>query len=168
METFDIDNVTSPQSMSFLFHFSMWWRIFYGTVRVVLGFILLKLIGTPFTDILYSVMSYEVTEDPSDVVFQFIHRILEDNSFTVTYFVAAYLLFWGAMDIILSTLLLRHKLWAFPMSLALMGFFILYEIYRVIHTKSAVLLCLIIVGIGILYLIYNEYEVLRKKKLSNS
>lgn len=164
METFDIEDVTSPQSMSFLFHFSMLWKIFYGAVRVVLGFILLKLIGTPFTELFYSVMSYEVTEDPTDALFQFIQRILEDNSFTVTYFVAAYLLFWGTIDILFSVLLLKHKLWAFPMSMALMGLFILYEIYRVIHTKSAILLGLIILGIGILYLIYNEYEVLKKQK----
>lgn len=164
METFDIEDVTSPQSMSFLFHFSMWWKIFYGAARIFLGFILLKLIGTPFSELFASVMSYEVAEDPTDVIFQFLHRVLEDNSFTVTYFVAAYLLFWGTIDVVFSILLLRHKLWAFPMSMALMGLFILYEIYRVIHTKSAILLTLIILGIGILYLIYNEYEVLKKQK----
>ena len=166
-ETFDPEDVTSPESMSFLFHISMWWKIFYGTARVVLGFVLLKLIGTPFNELLYSIMSHEVTNDSTDVVFQFVYQLIEDHSFTVTYFVATYLLFWGAIDIVFSILLLRHKLWAFPMSLVLMGSFILYEIYRVIHTKSLILLTLILLGLAILYLIYNEYQVLRKKQITS-
>jgi len=160
-EIFDVDDVTSPKSMSFLFHISMWWKIFYGSVRVALGFVLLKLIGTPFNDIFYSLMSHELSTDSTDVAFQFLYRFTEDHSFTVTYFIAIYLLFWGAIDIVFSTLLLRHKLWAFPLSLFLMGFFILYEIYRVIHTRSLILLSLILLGLAILYLIYNEYQTLR-------
>lgn len=162
METFDVDDVTSPESMSFLFHISMWWKIFYGAVRVALGFVLLKLIGTPFNDIFYSLMSHELSTDKTDVVFQFIFRLIENHSFTVTYFIAAYLLFWGVLDILFSVLLLRRKLWAFPMSMILMGLFIVYEIYRVIHTKSLILLALIFVGIGVLYLIDVEYLRLKK------
>lgn len=159
---FDIENVTSPQSLSFLFHLSMWWKIVYGGIRVVLGFVLLKLIGMPFNDIFYSLMSHEISTDATDVVFQFIYSILEDHSFTVTYFVASYLLFWGAMDIFLSILLLRHKIWAFPMTMILMSIFILYEIYRVIHTQSLILLTLIFLGFGILYVIDEEYKRLKK------
>jgi len=161
MENFNADDVTSPESMSFLFHLSMWWKILYGFIRVILGFILLKLIGTPFSDIFYSLMSHELSTDATDVVFQFVYHLMEDHSFTVTYFIASYLLFWGLLDIFLSTLLLRHKLWAFPTAMILMSLFISYEIYRVIHTQSLVLLGFIFLGFGILYLIDDEYRRLK-------
>ena len=48
---------------SLFFHVSMWWRIFYGTIRVSLSFVLFKLVGTPFTDVLAMVMNHETSED---------------------------------------------------------------------------------------------------------
>jgi len=163
MEKFEPDNINSPTSISFLFHISMWWRIFYGTVRIILASILIKLVGTPFTEILSRMMSHELSQDPTDVLFQFLYRLIEDHSFTVTYFVAAYLFFWGAIDIVLSLLLLRHKLWAFPVSITIMLIFTFYEVYRVIHTQSRVLLLLILLDTCIIYLIYREYNILQKR-----
>lgn len=163
METFDLENVGSPESISFLFHISMWWKILYGSIRIIIGVILLNLIGTPFIDIFSSLMSHEVATDPNDPLYQFVYNILENHSFTVTYFVSIYLLFWGVIDIVFSVLLLRHKLWAFPFSIVMMGMFTTYEIYRVIHTKSLILLSLILLSLGIMYLIYNEYRILEKK-----
>lgn len=163
MEKFDVDQVNSPSSISFLFHISMWWRIFYGTIRIILASILIKLVGTPLTDIFARLMSHELEQDPNDALFQFIYNILEDHSFTVTYFLAAYLFFWGAIDVVLSLFLLRHKLWAFPVSIVLMTLFIIYEIYRVCHTHSKILLLLIILDSFIIYLIYREYKILSKK-----
>ena len=152
--------------LSTLFHFSMWWRIFYGSIRIVLGFVLLKMVGTPFTEIFYSLMSHEITEDPKDAIFQMLYSIIEDHSFTVTYFIAAYLLFWGVIDVALSILLLRHKLWAFHTSMVLITLFILYEMYRVTHTHSFILILVIIVDLVILYLINDEYHALRTQQIS--
>jgi len=171
MDSFDPENVGSPESISFLFNVSMWWKIFYGCIRVWMGLILLKHVGTSFTDIFSAMMSHEIITDPNDVVYQFIYQVLEDHSFTVTYFVALYLLFWGIIDIVFSGLLLKHVMWAFPVSITLMSSFVCYEIYRVIHTKSVILLCFIILGMGIIFLVYDEYLILRRKQiitLSNS
>ncbi|MCF7815636.1 MAG: DUF2127 domain-containing protein [Candidatus Pacebacteria bacterium] len=162
MEQFDSNDVTSPKSVSFLFHLSMWWRIFYGFIRIVLGFILLNHIGSSFTDILTSVMAHEIVQDPADVLFLFIYQLIENHSFTVTYFVSCYLLFWGSIDIFLSSLLLKHKLWAFPVSMVLIALFIVYGIFRLTHTHSLVLLSVIIADIIILYLIHKEHYNLKK------
>lgn len=165
METFDPEDVGSPQSMSFLFHLSMWWKILYGCIRIAIAVILFNLIGTSFIDLFSKIMSHEIATDPSDFLYQFVYRILENHSFTITYFVVIYLLFWGMIDIVFSVLLLRHKLWAFPFSLVMMSLFTIYEVYRVIHTKSLILLSLILLSIGIMYLIYNEYRNLKKKHI---
>ena len=106
-----------------LFKYSMWWRIFYGTLRVILGLALLKVIGVLFTDIIYKMMSHEIIEDPSDLFFNIINSFFQSHPFSITYFLSAYLIFWGIIDIVLSINLLRHKIWAFSISLYFIGFF---------------------------------------------
>lgn len=158
-------DLTSPKSISLFFHASMWWRIFYGSLRLLLGFVLLKVVGSTFTDVLVSVMSHELVEDPYDAIFQFLYTLFEDHSFTITYFVAGYLLFWGTIDILLSILLLKHKLWAFPVSIGLILVFIGYSMLRLAHTHSLVLAGVIVIDTIILYLIYREYTLLKIGRL---
>lgn len=155
----------SPQKVSFVFLLSMWWRIFYGVLRIILGFVLLKLVGSSFTDLLTTLMTHEITLDPTDALFQFIYTLIEDHSFTVTYFVAAYLLFWGTIDVVLSVQLLRNKLWAFPVSMWLMILFVLYATYRVLHTHSLLLLGVIVLDIFIINIVYQKYRLLKKREV---
>ena len=158
-----VDDINHPgtRRYSAFFRISMWWRIVYGLIRIVLSLILLKLIGSSYTDILASLMHHEVTEDANDFIFQTVYALLEDHSFTVTYFVAGYLFFWGCIDVFLSIFLLRHKLWAFPVSITLISLFILYSVFRLAHTHSLVLLSVICIDIAILYLINYEYKKLK-------
>lgn len=141
-----------------LFRYGMWWRIFYGFLRVVLGLVLSKQIDVSFHELLYKVMSYELTEDPSDILFQSVSTFLQVHPFTVTHFLALYLIFWGCVDVVLSAFLLRHKLWAFPLSLTLIAFFILYEFYRLLHVFSWALLSVIVLDMVIFWLINREYK----------
>ena len=144
-----------PQSQAF--KIGMWWRIFYGFLRLILGAVAIKLINVPFQDILYTVMSHELTEDSTDVLFQVLNSFLINHPLAITTFVPIYLIFWGLVDIILSINLLKHNLWAFPVSLYLIGFFVLYELIRLYQTHSLLLLCVIIIDIIVFILIRNEY-----------
>ncbi len=147
------------------FRIGMWWRILYGSLRLILGGIMLKFfIGTPFSELLFRALSHEVVEDPTDIFFQFLYFIFENHSFTVTYFVASYLIFWGIIDIILSLCLLKHQLWSFPVSIGLIGLFVFYSVYRFFHTHSLILLGIIFVDIVIVYIIYKEYRVLQTER----
>lgn len=136
----------------------MWWRIFYGTLRTILGLVFLELINVPFTDILYKIFGYELAEDPADILFSTINSFLQLHPFSVTYFLSIYLIFWGILEIFLSINLLRHKLWVFPVSLYLIVFFVIYELFRFFHTHSIILLLIIVVDIVIFWLIKNEYQ----------
>jgi uncharacterized membrane protein len=142
----------------------MWWRIFYGTMRIILGFWLLNLIDMPLSDLLHSLMSHELVEDPNDLLYRILNSFLQLHPLSVTYFLSAYLLFWGATDIVLSASLLRHKLWAFPASLTLIGFFVGYELYRLTETRSLILLFFICVDAGIWWLIKDEWRKTRRRR----
>ena len=141
-----------------IFEYAMWWRIIYGTLRTLLGLGLLKLVGIPLITIVETVMQRELVDDPGDTLFNTVHHLLQLHPFTITYFLSAYMIFWGVTDIFLSIALLKHQLWAFPASLVLIAVFAVYEIYRFTHTHSLILLGIIGVDIFIFFAIQNEYK----------
>lgn len=153
-----IDNVTSPASLSILFRLSMWWRILYGALRIVVGIAFLQIVGQQLSTLVYVVMSHEITGHSGDAVLELIYNLFETHQFTVTYFIAGYFLFWGIIDIMLSVCLLKHIRKAFPVAMVLIALFICYGIFRLTHTHSLVLLSVIILDIAILYLVNDEYK----------
>ncbi len=158
-----IMNETETRTFSKLFHIGMWWRISYGFLRVFLGLALLKVIGRPLIEVATKVMEHELLGKTPDVIFTFISKILTENDFSVTYFLTFYFIFWGVVDIVLSYNVLRDNLWAFPFSLAVVGLFILYGLFRFTYTHSLVLLGIITLDFLITILIYKEYERIRAK-----
>ncbi len=146
-----------------IFRAGMYWRIIYGGIRIILASFLLNFVGTPAADAYHQVLKRLFIDDSDDHIFGFISQTLSEHGFAITYFVIAYFFFWGAVDIFLSLAMLRHLLWAFPLSLVLITAFILYEIYRYSHTHSDVLLVIIAVDVFLIYLIRQEYHKLRRK-----
>lgn len=144
-----------------IFQSLMWWRIVYGGFRVVMGIALLRLVGMPLTELIFKIMGHEIGKHPHEGINHFINSL----PFTVTYFLAIYFIFWGLVDIFLSVLLLRHQLWAFPFSIALIVLFILYEMVRYTHTHSNVLLGVIVMDLFIIWMIFREYKKVKGKDL---
>lgn len=140
-----------------LFRIGMWWRILYGFFRIAFGFVLWRLVGTPLADIFYKLMRHELVEDPTDLLIQIANPFVQHSSLTVTYFLAIYFVFWGIVDVVLSINLLKKNLWAFPISIVLIGIFILYEVYRFSYTHSIVLAGVIIVDLALIWVIRKEY-----------
>ena len=141
-----------------LFTVSMWWRVIYGTFRVVVGVLLLRVIHHPFDSVVAGIMHTELVEHPNDTILFHFLAFLQQHPFTITYFFAFYIIFWGAVDIVLSVSLLRHQLWAFPFSLLLIASFMFYEIIRYTHTHSHTLLILLCIDTFVFWLIYREYQ----------
>lgn len=135
---------------------AMYWRIIYGAARIFIGYKLLSLVGMPAVDAYRHLFHHEILQDPDDSLLRLVGHALAIHGFPITYFLAAYLLFWGVMDVILSVSMLRHYLWAFSVSLAVMILFIVYEIFRLSHTHSHALFGFILIDAFIVFLIYNE------------
>lgn len=143
------------------FVMSMQWRIGYGILRIIFGLALLKVVKTPFLDILNALINHELGQDPNDFLYLSTSHLLTKHPLEVTYFLSFYFIFWGIIDIVLSHQLIKHRLWAFPLSMFLIGSFVLYEILRFAHNHSLVLLFIIFIDIGILWLIKDEYKKLK-------
>jgi uncharacterized membrane protein len=135
----------------------MYWRIVYGLFRLVVGTMLLRVVGTPAIDVYRHVLHRNIQREPDDFVFHGLANYLVHHGYSITYFLACYILFWGAVDIILSIAMLRHILWAFPVSFVVIIVFVLYEVFRYSHTHSPILLTIIIIDLIILVLMRREY-----------
>ncbi len=162
METFDTKHPTSEENMSFFFHVSMWWRIFYGFLRVILGSTLLKITGQPVHAFIYDIMEHELTGKTTDIVLGQVYTFFEIHDFTITYFLAGYFIFWGTIDIVLSLCLIHRIRRAFPIAMGIITLFIFYGIVRLTFTHSLTLFAVILIDFGILYLISHEYRKLKR------
>jgi len=156
-----LDKMNNEVLENRLFKLGMWWRIFYGMMRLVVGFAFLKLVDVPFLDLLHKVTSTKIGEDSTDLIINFLDSLLSLHPLTITYFLAAYLIFWGVVDIFLSACLLKHKLWAFPATLWLIAMFVAYMTYRLTITHSPILLVTILFDVFLIWLINREYKKLK-------
>lgn len=144
-----------------LFITGMWWRIGYGLLRITFGLAILKVVGTPLLDVVTKIMSHELLSDPNDVLYTFLATLLTNYPLDISYFLAGYFIFWGVIDVTLSHNLIRHRLWAFPLSFTLIGLFLTYGLFRFSQTHSLILLGVLLVDGVILWLIWKEYQKLK-------
>lgn len=157
-----IDTTQKRDLYDKLFNIGMWWRIIYGALRLVIGLALLKMIGQNFSEIFLKFMSHEITQDADDFLFTRLAPLASHISYTVTYFIAIYFIFWGAIDMLLSINILRKKLWAFKLSFVLITVFVMYEIHRFTYTHSKMLFLIIIIDLVLIWLIWKEQRKLEK------
>ena len=157
----EISPAVNTSHPSFLFRLSMWWRIFYGVLRLILGITILRIVGKPLSQFVYTLMSHEISGKKGDAVLEMLYRFLEIHQFTASYFIAGYFIFWGSVDIFLSVCVLKGIKKAYPVTMGLIVLFVCYGAFRFSHTHSLILLSVIVIDLGILLLINQEYKKIR-------
>jgi uncharacterized membrane protein len=106
----------------------------------------------------------ELTEDPRDLVANYLLRAATQMSLGGKRFAAIYLLSHGVIKIGLVWALLRSKLWAYPLSIAVFGAFIAYQLYRFTFTHGLGLIALSVFDLVVVCLIYLEYRALKRQR----
>ena len=108
-------------------------------------------------------MLASVVEDPSDFIAIHLLQIAQQFSLTSSTFIAVYLLSRGVIKLALVVALLKNQLWAYPASLAVLGLFVIYQIYQTAITFSPFIIALTIFDLVVMWFIWREYEVLRER-----
>ncbi|PIR89260.1 MAG: hypothetical protein COU07_02245 [Candidatus Harrisonbacteria bacterium CG10_big_fil_rev_8_21_14_0_10_40_38] len=161
-----INMQAETRTFSLFFRIGMWWRVFYGSLKFSAGVALLMVASSDLPSLFKVISRGELIEDPNDLFIRSLGLLFSHVPLNSVAFIAYYLLVWGAADVFLSVNILRYKLWAYPAAFVFVGFFTLYEIFRVIHTHSLFLVFIIFVDIFILWLIWREYGILKQVKMS--
>lgn len=129
------------------------------------GGIALWLIGNDtIVNLVDALTREELIEDPRDFLASHLLTWAQSFSVETRHFYAFYLFSHGAVKLLLVAGLLRNKLWAYPASLAVMGMFIAYQLYRFSYTHSWGLIALTVFDLVVIWLIWHEYRLVRKQR----
>lgn len=78
-------------------------------------------------------------------------------------FLAFYLFSRGLIKALLIFALLRSKLWAYPLSLAVLGAFLAYQLYQIATTGSRVVIGVTLFDLVVMFSIWREYRLARMR-----
>jgi len=117
---------------------------------------------TAIKNLIGTLTQQELIEDPNDFVATHLLELAQSLSISTQYFYAFYLLSHGAVKLLLVAGLLRNKFWSYPASLAVLGLFVLYQLYRFSYTHGAGLILLTVFDFIVIALIWHEYRLVRR------
>ena len=106
----------------------------------------------------------EISEEPHNVLLNYISQTAQYFSNSSKTIAAFYLLSHGLVNAFIVISLYKEKLWAYPLSIAVLGFFSIYQVYNFIHSHSIMMIALTILDFIIIGLVWHEYGIVKNKK----
>jgi uncharacterized membrane protein len=161
-----IEKFTKKQEreIGLYFHITILIKGFISLVEVIAGILILFVPISSFTNIVVRFAQGELAEEPGDFIAT--HLITYANEFALAsgVFVAVYLLSRGLIKVFLIVALLKDKLWAYPVSIAVLGVLIGYQMYQIATEFSGFLILLTIFDLVVVWLVWEEYKVLKSHR----
>lgn len=146
------------------FEVSLWFKAAFALLEIVAGIATYFVSQQFFLTLVTWVTREEFAEDPHDLVANFLLHSVQHLSVGTQKFAAVYLLAHGVIKLWLIIGLLRERLWYYPVSMAVFGMFIIYQLYRFSFTHSIWLLLVTALDGVILALTWHEYRYLRNAR----
>lgn len=153
--------MTSPRqerSLHDVFLVSIWIKALVGLGQVVSGTMLLLVKQETLAAFVVRATTPELVEDPNDWFATLLQTSAHDWAGGTQWFVSMYLVVHGLIKIALVAGLLRRKMWSYPVSMWVLGAFIVYQLYRYTVTHSVWLLLLTALDAVVVALIHHEYQ----------
>jgi len=113
-------------------------------------------------DLVDALTQDELIEDPNDFVALQLLSLAQNVTVGTQHFYAFYLLSHGLIKVFLVAGLLRNKLWAYPVSLVVLGLFVVYQLYRFSYTHGLGLILLTAFDVVVMGLIWHEFRLARR------
>jgi uncharacterized membrane protein len=129
-----------------------------GVLEVLGGLLLLVVSPATIDRVVTSLTQHELSEDPHDFLAAHLLRTAHGLTGSAVLFGAVYLLAHGLVKVVLVVALLKNQLWAYPWTIAFLGVFIVYQLYRLSLRASVGLTVLTIFDALIAWLTYREYR----------
>lgn len=131
-------------------------------LEVVAGVVALFVPVSVLTDFLLNLAGGELVEQPGDLLAQTVVHAAQQLSLTSGTFIAVYLLSRGLIKLLLVVALLRNQLWAYPVSLVVLGAFVAYQAYQFGIGHSLFIVLLTIFDLIVMYFIWREWRILKE------
>jgi uncharacterized membrane protein len=137
---------------------------FDGILEIVAGAALWFIKPAKMTDLIRALCEHMLARIPNGYISA--HLIAASQRLTDEgrEFAAFYLLTHGLVKVILVICLWMNKLWAYPLTIAVFGLFMLYQMHRFTETHSVAMVLLTIFDGLIIYLTWVEFQQQKKKR----
>lgn len=155
----------SSKRITQLFDIGIALKGFDGVLEIIAGIALLPLNHTQMSWLIYLATRHELLEDPHDFIALFFLHTITHISPHGQLASVVFLLSHGFMKVFLSWQLFRGRIWAYPLTIAVLLFFIVLQIFEIFSGHSLILIALTILDALIIVLTWHEYQ--RKKLLKN-
>ena len=147
-----------------IFEVSVWLKGVHALIECVGGILLYVVSTDAIASWVNAFTQEELIEDPNDFIAGHLSQMASHFSIASEHFYAFYLLSHGLIKLLLVVGLLRGKLWSYPASLAALGAFMVYQVYRYSYTHSFGLLVLTVFDAVVMVLIWHEWKIVRRHK----
>jgi uncharacterized membrane protein len=135
-----------------------------GLIETAGGVLLWFVTPAKLSAMVHALLEREYARHPYNVVAaHFLHMANHVGHFDPT-FASLYLLAHGVVKTILVVALWFNKMWAYPLTIAVFGAFMAYQVYRYTETHGFALMVLTIFDAVIVWLTWHEYQDQKKKR----
>jgi uncharacterized membrane protein len=145
-----------------IFEISVLLKGAHALIECIGGLILAFVSTSAITRLVNALTQEELIEDPNDFIAAHLLSLAQNFTVSTQRFYALYLLSHGVIKAFLVIGLLRNKLWAYPVSLVVLGLFIVYQLYRFSYTHGFGLIVLTVFDVFVVGLIWHEYRLVRR------
>lgn len=156
---------TGPGSRRFdrVFRFSVALKGMDGALEVVGGITLLVLSPHSIDSLARSLTQHELSQDPHDFIARHILQAGTGIHHGTAVYAGLYLLSHGLAKTVVIIAVLRDQLWAYPAMIALLGAFIVYQLYRLGQDLTLGLSLLTLFDAFVVWLTVREYRSKRRE-----
>ena len=128
----------------------------------IIGGVLVHFISQRFLlDLVSAITQGELSEDPHDVIANYLVHSAQNFSISSQHFAALFLFSHGIVKLFLIIGLMREKLWCYPTTIGIFGCFVAYQTYQFSISHSVWLLILTALDVLVIGLTWHEYRYLR-------
>ncbi|AZO24679.1 DUF2127 domain-containing protein [Mesorhizobium sp. M1E.F.Ca.ET.045.02.1.1] len=145
-----------------LFEIGVWLKGAHALIECIGGILLYVVTTDTIASWVNALTQEELIEDPNDFIAGYLSQMASQFSVASKQFYAFYLLSHGLIKLLLVIGLLRGKLWSYPASLAALGAFMVYQVYRYSYMHSPGLLVLTVFDAIVMWLIWQEWQAVRR------
>jgi uncharacterized membrane protein len=130
-----------------------------GILEVIGGILLLFLSPHAIQHIIRALTAHELSEDPHDLIANYLLHSTSHLNTAITIYGAIYLLAHGIAKVVLVAFVMRDKLWAYPWLIVLLVVFIAYQLYQITAVQFSIgLTALTIFDAALAWLTWREYR----------
>src|SRR6185312_15428065 len=140
-----------------IFEISILLKGAHAFIECIGGLVLAFVSTSAIANLVDALTQEELIEDPNDFVAAHLLSLAQNFTLSAQHFYAFYLLSHGLIKVLLVIALLRNRLWAYPVSLVVLGLFIVYQLYRFSYTHGFGLIVLTVFDVIVLGLIWHEF-----------